>query len=236
MAFDASGMGDEYERHKSAAKSARDLAEEMQRRAYILANGKEGDYRSLMFDQYGVNNPNLNAIAAYYAEKFNDQATLVWLSHQHPAPRPHLDANSLVMMALLPEGEEAEEALQAESTPERDAFQQVNQIETADTKVTEVTPVKTTPLKRPYIRNWVRTEVESAAPKTEDGRFIDPNTLLPIDEPVLGHKPGYEFWRLKADAEAEGISQELFNETLNNPEFYQIEDAKSNASHKFEEP
>ena len=93
-----------------------------------------------------------------------------------------------------------------------------------------------TSLSRPYIRNWVRDEVEAAAPRASDGRFIDPNTLLPTDNPVLGHKPGYEFWRLRDAAQAEGVSQHLFNETLNNPEFYQIEDTASNASHLFERP
>jgi hypothetical protein len=91
-------------------------------------------------------------------------------------------------------------------------------------------------LHRPYIRNWVMDEVEAAAPRAPDGRFIDPNTRLPTDNPVLGHKPGYEFWRLRDAAEAEGVSQKLFNETLNNPEFYQIEDSASNASHLFEQP
>jgi hypothetical protein len=67
-----------------------------------------------------------------------------------------------------------------------------------------------------------------------DGRFIDPNTLLPTDYPVIGHKTGYEFWRLRDAAQAERISQQWFNETLNNPVFYQIEDKLSNASHQFE--
>jgi hypothetical protein len=237
LALDAIGMGDEYERHKSAAKSASDLAEEMRRRAYILAHGQEGNYRKLMLDQYGVNNANLNTIAAYYAEKFNDQATLNWLSLQHPAPHLNLDANALAMMLMFPEAGEGEEAPQPESTAEKDPFEQANKIENAETVPSKtVGSTTTTPLNRPHIRNWVRNEVESAAPKAADGRFIDSNTLLPTESPVLGHKPGYEFWRLKAAAEAEGVSQELFNETLNNPEFYQIEDASSNASHQFEEP
>jgi hypothetical protein len=107
LAFDSYGMGDEYERHKLAAKSARELAEEMQRRAYILTHGQESSYRSLMLDQYGVNNPDLNNIAAYYAEKFNDQATVNWLSLQHPAPLPHLDANGLAIMLMFRRPEKA---------------------------------------------------------------------------------------------------------------------------------
>ncbi len=91
-------------------------------------------------------------------------------------------------------------------------------------------------LHRPYIRQGVMDDVKARAPRAPDGRFIDPNTLQPTDDPVLGHKPGYEFWRLKAAAEAENVSQQMFNETLNNPEFYQIEDKAVNASHQYEQP
>jgi RHS repeat-associated protein len=91
-------------------------------------------------------------------------------------------------------------------------------------------------LRRPYIRNWVREEVEASALRAPDGRFIDPYTRMPTDRPIFGHKPGYEFWRLKQAAEAEGVSQELFNESLNNPEFYEIQDYWENASHAHELP
>jgi hypothetical protein len=129
LALATSGMGDEYQRHKAAADSARSIAAELQRRAYILENGTESNYRQLMFQQYGINNPELNKIAAYYAEKFNDQATLNWLKLQHPAKRPKLDANGLAMMALLPEGEAADEALQAGSAEEKSAFEKATDIE-----------------------------------------------------------------------------------------------------------
>lgn len=121
--------GDERKPHTAAAKSAGDLAEEMRRRAYILALGKEDDYRPLMLEEYGINNPELDKIAAYYAEKFNDQATLNWLRLQHPSVRPGLDANGLMMMALFPEGEAVEEASQAGSAAEKSAFEQTTNIE-----------------------------------------------------------------------------------------------------------
>ncbi len=94
----------EYQRHYAAAEEARQVAEEMQRRAYILEHGKEDDYRPLMLKQYGINNPELNHIAAYYAEKFNDQATLNWLKLQHPYIRSQKDdldfVDSMAMMLL----------------------------------------------------------------------------------------------------------------------------------------
>jgi hypothetical protein len=90
-------------------------------------------------------------------------------------------------------------------------------------------------LHRPYIRNSVREAVEQQAPKTADGRFIDPNTGLPIDgTPDFGHKPGHEFWREKAKAESEGLTQKEFNDRMNDPDLYQLEDPSSNRSHKYE--
>jgi hypothetical protein len=90
-------------------------------------------------------------------------------------------------------------------------------------------------LRRPYVRKWVRKAVDDAAPKAADGRFIDPNTGLPIDgKPDLGHKPGHEFWREKQAAEAKGWTQKEFNDHMNNPDYYQWEDPSSNRSHQYE--
>jgi hypothetical protein len=92
-------------------------------------------------------------------------------------------------------------------------------------------------LHRPYIRKWVRAEVEARAPRAPDGRPIDPNTLQPIDgTPDFGHKAGHEFWREKAKAKADGLTQAQFNDRMNNPDFYQLEDPSSNRSHRFEKP
>ena len=74
-----------YQRKYAAAEEARKMAGEMKRRAYILEHGTEENYRQLILEQYGINNPDLGKIAAYYAEKFHDQATLNWLKKQHPA-------------------------------------------------------------------------------------------------------------------------------------------------------
>lgn len=51
----------------------------------------------------------------------------------------------------------------------------------------------------------------------------------------MGHKPGKEFRREKAKAEAEGLSQKEFNERMNDPNKYQLEDPVSNRSHQYEE-
>ena len=92
-----------------------------------------------------------------------------------------------------------------------------------------------TDLHRPYIRKAVRQTVEDAAPRTPDGRPIDPNTRQPIDgTPDFGHKPGNEFWREKAQAEREGLTQKEFNDRMNDPSKYQLEDPSSNRSHQYE--
>jgi hypothetical protein len=48
------------------------------------------------------------------------------------------------------------------------------------------------------------------------------------------HKEGHEFWREKNLAEAEGLTQKQFNERMNNPDLYQIEEPYENMSHKHE--
>lgn len=50
----------------------------------------------------------------------------------------------------------------------------------------------------------------------------------------LGHKNKKEYRKLKAEAESNGMIQKEFNEWLNDPDLYQIEDSHSNRSHKFE--
>ena len=49
-------------------------------------------------------------------------------------------------------------------------------------------------------------------------------------------KTGNEFWREKAKAEAEGLTQKQFNDRMNNPDLYQLEDPISNRSHQYELP
>ena len=126
------GRDDDYERHEAAAKSAQDLAEEMERRAYILEHGTEDDYRPLMLTEYGINNPELNKIAAYYAGQFNDQATLNWLNLQHPYVRSQSDdlnfIESIKMMLVwgLFEGLEGAPQEGTGSVPEKSAFDQAS--------------------------------------------------------------------------------------------------------------
>lgn len=88
-------------------------------------------------------------------------------------------------------------------------------------------------LHRPYIRQ----EVENRAQKNSKGQFLDANTHKPIDGKYdLGHKPGHEFWREAEKAEKEGLTQEQFNNRMNNPDLYHIESPHENRSHFHEMP
>src|SRR5699024_10932228 len=83
--------------------------------------------------------------------------------------------------------------------------------------------------------NSTREEVENRAEKNENGKFLDANTGKPIDKAYdLGHKPGHEYRYEKARAEKEELSQKEFNDRMNNPDYYQIEDPSTNRSHKYE--
>lgn len=92
-------------------------------------------------------------------------------------------------------------------------------------------------LNRPYIRKDVRAEVERRAAKNENGQFLDANTGEPIEGQYdLGHVTGREHRREVQKAEEERLSQEEFNDRMNNPDLYQIEDPGENRSHAHEMP
>ena len=91
-------------------------------------------------------------------------------------------------------------------------------------------------LHRPYLRKSTKEEIEAAAPRDAAGRPLDPNTGKPIDgKPDIGHKAGNEFRREKGAAEAQGLSQKTFNDRMNDPSKYQLEDPSSNRSHMYEQ-
>lgn len=92
-------------------------------------------------------------------------------------------------------------------------------------------------INRPYIRKNVRDEVECRALRNEKGQFLDANTGKSIQGQYdLGHIPGHEHRREAQRAEEEGLTQEKFNDRMNNPDLYQIEDPSENRSHVYEMP
>jgi len=89
----------------------------------------------------------------------------------------------------------------------------------------------------PYVRKWVLDEVKEKIEETEGGQIIDPNSGIPFDGPAdLGHVPGFELWKMKALAAQNGLTQQEFNELMQDPDFYQYENPATNRSHCFELP
>ena len=86
-------------------------------------------------------------------------------------------------------------------------------------------------------RQGTKMEIREAALKTKDGKYLDPNTGKPIEngQEVFGHKTGHEWSKYKNDPTNISKTRKEVIEDQNNPNIYQIEDRKSNASHKYEE-
>ena len=104
-------------------------------------------------------------------------------------------------------------------------------------KTTEEVSKVAKKLHRPYIRKSTREAVEAAAERTLDGKFLDANTGEVITGKYdLGHVYGHEFWRERDMAMAKGWTQKQFNDYMNNPDFYRIEDPHTNRSHRYEKP
>ncbi|WP_157115924.1 HNH/ENDO VII family nuclease [Nocardia puris] len=68
--------------------------------------------------------------------------------------------------------------------------------------------------------------------------FLGANGVkYPVDSrPVMGHRYGHEFWRMREDALREGMTWKEFCDYVNDPKFYRIEDAPGNSRHTFEAP
>ena len=111
-------------------------------------------------------------------------------------------------------------------------------------KKPKIEPPTTTPSttllplsKRATLRKMTKETVRANALKTKDGRYIDPNTKKPIEkgQEVFGHKKGKEWKKYQKDPANQTKTRKEVLDDQNDPEIYQIEDRKSNASHKYEE-
>jgi hypothetical protein len=92
-------------------------------------------------------------------------------------------------------------------------------------------------LKRPALRQSLKDAVLKAAKRNTKGELLDANTGEVVREPVYGHKYGREHRRLALEAAEKGMTQEQFNDWVNDhPEWFQIETKANNESHRFEKP
>ena len=95
---------------------------------------------------------------------------------------------------------------------------------------------------RPYLRKATVEQIKANSPKNEEGKFIDPNTKKVIPEKDgkqiydIGHKAGHEHWRESRKADEEGLTRPEFNDRMNDPSMYHIEDRHENRSRKNEMP
>ena len=60
------------------------------------------------------------------------------------------------------------------------------------------------------------------------------SSIQTLASQLMGHKPGFEFRTEREKAMREGLTQKEFNDRMNNPDIYQIEDPSSNRSRKYE--
>jgi predicted ribonuclease toxin of YeeF-YezG toxin-antitoxin module len=73
--------------------------------------------------------------------------------------------------------------------------------------------------------------------RKKHGKVIDPQSkkLMKKEQPWdMGHKPGFEFNKLQADAKKANLSRDEFLDIYNNPKFYRPELPSSNRNHKSE--
>ena len=89
---------------------------------------------------------------------------------------------------------------------------------------------------RVKLQKGTKEAIQDASLK-KDGKFIDPNTGKPIEkgQEVYGHKTSQEWSKYKKDPANAGKSRKEVIKDQNDPNKYQIQDKKSNASHKYEE-
>lgn len=94
-------------------------------------------------------------------------------------------------------------------------------------------------LKRPYLRDATRKVIEDSTPKALDGsgRYIDPDGQVRNGPYQYGHSYGKENRRLIIEAGEKGMSQEQFNDWVNNhPQWFRMESKEYNLSHAGEKP
>ena len=93
-------------------------------------------------------------------------------------------------------------------------------------------------LHRPYIRKGTIDAINANTTYNENGQMWDDISKMYVDpnNVELGHRPDYEFWRMRDLAESQNWTQAEFNDFMNDPSEYAWQDIHSNRSHVFETP
>lgn len=91
-------------------------------------------------------------------------------------------------------------------------------------------------LARPSLRSGTKRKIQGAAKKDAHGNFIDDHGNI-ITDWHYGHQYGHEHRRLVKAADELELTQAQFNDFVNAfPQYFKIEDEKTNLSHKDEKP
>jgi hypothetical protein len=133
--------------------------------------------------------------------------------------------------------EQLQDALKEKKNLARELNREVDNLNKI--KETEDAILRSSRLERPALRESTKRTIEDSAPKTSDGKFIDPhNPGKTIDGPWdYGHIYGREHRRLVQEAGQKGMTQAEFNDWVNShPEWFQIEGRADNISHAYEKP
>lgn len=86
---------------------------------------------------------------------------------------------------------------------------------------------------RPYLRKETVDAIKSKMRIDANGRKYDEigRKWLEPDAPMdIGHMPEYEFWYMRDIAEQQGMTQAEFNNHMNQPKFYAMQDMHENRS------
>ncbi len=103
---------------------------------------------------------------------------------------------------------------------------------------TKVNTGVTDPVKnRVKLRKSTIEKIKENQPRNSKGQMIDPNTkkTLKKDQIDIGHKPGQEWRKRQQMHRRRNSTRKEVIEAENDPDLYQLEDRKSNQSHKYEQ-
>jgi hypothetical protein len=191
----------------------------------------------------GIREQAKEKLAALQEEKLRTQGEIDRLDAELSAADRKV--NTLRQKALdSPAGSEARAGATRELNEAKEALAELREAdelggyreERARQKKAEEAILQSLELKRPVLRQSFKDKVKAAAKKNAKGQYLDANTGEAIaGEPVYGHVYGKEHRRLVLEASEKGMSQERFNDWVNDhPEWFQTETKANNESHRFE--
>ena len=220
--------------HLSAEEQARQAATDEQ----AFVQKRLGSAR-----RSGVREQAQKKLGALQTEKAQTQAEIARLEKE--LSDANIKVNRLKEKVLSsPEGSEARAKALEEFKAAKEALKELDEAnelvgykeERSKQNKAEEAILESLKLKRPSLGQATKDAIKKAAERNADGKFLDANTGEVIKgEPVYGHKYGRENRRLILEGSEKGMTQEQFNQWVNeHPEWFQTETKANNESHRFE--